>query len=113
VVNADKRLMHLAIENLIGNAWKFTSKKPKASIELGSLEKNGEIIYFIRDDGVGFDMKFSEKIFEPFIRTHSDKEFSGTGIGLSIVERIIRRHGGRVWAEGEPDKGATIYFTLQ
>lgn len=113
MVNADKRLMHLAIENLLQNAWKFTSKKLKACIELGCLEKNGESIYFIRDDGIGFDMKFAEKIFEPFIRTHSDKEFSGTGIGLSIVERIIRRHGGKVWAEGSPDNGATIYFTLQ
>ncbi|MBA4385818.1 MAG: hypothetical protein C0410_13860, partial [Anaerolinea sp.] len=106
VIKGDKGLMTIAFENLLGNAWKFTSKQPLGKIEFGSTEKDGSIIYFVRDNGVGFDMKKAEKLFTPFNRLHSDKEFSGTGIGLSIVQRIIQRHGGRIWAESEPGKSA-------
>ncbi|MBA3075815.1 MAG: histidine kinase [Anaerolineae bacterium] len=112
VIKGDKGLMTIAFENLLGNAWKFTSKQPLGKIEFGSTEKDGGIIYFVRDNGVGFDMKNAEKLFAPFNRLHSDEEFSGTGIGLSIVQRIIQRHGGRVWAESEPGKGAIFNISL-
>jgi PAS domain S-box-containing protein len=111
-VNADPRLIHLALENLLRNAWKFTSKKDVARIEFGTAVKDGQIVYFIRDNGVGFDMQFAAKIFEPFKRVHAEREFGGTGVGLSIVQRVIGRHGGKIWAESEPDKGATFFFTL-
>lgn len=110
--NADPQLIHLALENLLRNAWKFTAKKETARIEFGTMTVNKQVIYFIRDNGAGFDMQFAQKIFEPFKRVHAEKEFSGTGVGLSIVKRVVERHGGRVWAEGETGKGATFYFTL-
>jgi PAS domain S-box-containing protein len=109
---ADHGLMKIALDNLIGNAWKFTSKTEKARIEFGSRENEGKPLYYIRDNGAGFDPANADKMFRPFQRLHSEKEFEGTGIGLAIVERIVRRHGGKVWAEGEPGKGATVYFTL-
>ncbi len=112
IIEADGRLMTIVLENLLGNAWKFTSKCPEARIELGLEEKEGKTVYFVRDNGAGFDMTYAHKLFGAFQRLHSAKEFDGTGIGLAIVRRIILRHGGQVWAEGEVDKGATLYFTL-
>lgn len=117
--DVDPRLIHLALENLLRNAWKFTSKKENPRIEFGTLNEarwpsGVEVpVYFIRDNGAGFDKKFAQKIFEPFKRFHAEKEFAGTGVGLSIVQRVIGRHGGKVWAEGEVGNGATFYFTLR
>jgi two-component system, sensor histidine kinase and response regulator len=111
---ADPRLIHIALENLLRNAWKFTSKTEAPLIEFGTtILQKGETVYFVRDNGVGFDMKFAMSIFEPFRRTHADKEFGGTGVGLSIVQRVIYRHGGKVWALGEVGKGASFFFTLK
>jgi len=110
---ADPRLIRIVLENLLGNAWKFTGKKPVAEIEFGSIKKNNKKIYFIRDNGAGFDMEYAEKLFAPFQRLHNVEEYPGTGIGLATVKRIIHRHGGTVWAEGLPGQGATFYFTLQ
>jgi PAS domain S-box-containing protein len=111
--NGDARLLRIVIENLIGNAWKFTSKKENACIELGSLQQgDGKLAYFVKDNGAGFDMAYADKLFGAFQRLHGAEEFSGTGIGLATVQRIIHRHGGRVWAEGKPEKGATFYFTF-
>jgi light-regulated signal transduction histidine kinase (bacteriophytochrome) len=105
-------LIQVIFENLLGNAWKFTSERKHAEIELGGLNEGGEKIYFIRDNGAGFDMTYGDKLFGAFQRLHSTEEFPGTGIGLATVRRIIHRHGGRVWAEGVVGKGATFYFTL-
>jgi signal transduction histidine kinase len=123
---ADHRLMEIVLANLLGNAWKFTSKTGNTQVEFGAMNNlhphlpAGQaglsgvgVVYYVRDNGSGFSPEFSEKMFLPFHRLHTDKEFEGTGIGLAIVERIIRRHGGRVWAEGEVGKGATVYFTLR
>ena len=110
--SVDPRLIELVLTNLLGNAWKFTSKQEKARIEFGSIVKDGETVYYVKDNGAGFDMTYADKMFWPFNRLHTDKEFEGTGIGLTIVERIIHRHGGKVWAEGEVGKGAVFYFTL-
>jgi light-regulated signal transduction histidine kinase (bacteriophytochrome) len=109
---SDPNLLQVVMENLIGNAWKFTSKHPTARIELGVREEDGKKIYFVRDDGAGFDMAYRERLFGAFQRLHGVAEFEGTGIGLATVQRIINRHGGRLWAEGEVEKGATISFTL-
>jgi light-regulated signal transduction histidine kinase (bacteriophytochrome) len=111
--NIDPNLMRIALSNLLINAWKFTSKTEKARIEFGATDQSGHYVYFVRDNGAGFAPEFAGRMFLPFERLHSDKEFGGTGIGLSIAERIIRRHGGRIWAEGEIGKGATFYFTLE
>ncbi|HUI45973.1 MAG TPA: PAS domain S-box protein [Nitrospirota bacterium] len=108
----DPNLMKIALTNLFDNAWKFTSKTENAHIEFGAVEKDAQTVYFVKDNGAGFDQAYAEKMFRPFQRLHSEKEFEGTGIGLAIVERIIRRHEGRVWAAGEVGNGATIYFTL-
>jgi PAS domain S-box-containing protein len=112
VTRGDSGLMSIALSNLIGNAWKYSSKTPNAHIEFGEMLKDGETIYYVRDNGAGFNMKFASKLFEPFKRFHSDKEFSGTGIGLAIVKRVIEKHHGKIWAESEPGKGATFHFTL-
>jgi len=112
MVNGDVNLLRIAIENLLENAWKYTSKHPKAKIEFGVTEQDGKKAYFVRDDGTGFDNKYVGKLFGPFQRLHKSDEFEGNGIGLATVQRIINRHGGRVWAEGAVEKGATFFFTL-
>ena len=111
-VNADPGLMQIVLQNLLRNAWKFTGLRQGARIEFGCAERDGATVFFIRDNGAGFDQRFADRLFQPFQRLHAVSEFPGTGIGLATVQRIIRRHGGDVWAEGEVDKGATFYFTL-
>jgi signal transduction histidine kinase len=111
-VNADPGLMQIALQNLIRNAWKFTGLRQPAKIEFGCTKRDGRTVFFVRDNGAGFDQSFADRLFKPFQRLHAVSEFPGTGIGLATVERIIRRHGGEVWAEGQVDKGATFYFTL-
>jgi signal transduction histidine kinase len=108
----DKRLIKVVLENLLGNAWKYTQKNEEAVIEFGSTVVNGEKAFFVRDNGVGFPMAQAGRLFGAFQRLHSQEEFSGHGIGLATVQRIIDRHGGKVWAHGEVGKGATFYFTL-
>lgn len=108
----DKDLLWTALNNLLRNAWKFTKNTTNPSIELGCQDKDDETVYFVRDNGAGFDMKYADRLFEPFQRLHAEKEFRGTGIGLSIVQRIIHKHKGRIWAEGKPGQGAIFYFTL-
>jgi PAS domain S-box-containing protein len=108
----DPHLLRLALENLLGNAWKFTGKQPAARVEFGMTSENGASAYFVRDNGVGFDMAYSYKLFGAFQRLHAMTEFPGTGIGLATVQRVINRHGGRVWADAALGTGATFYFTL-
>ena len=111
--NGDDQLLRIVLENLLGNAWKFTSRRAHAHIEFGvEPHPDGKTAYFVRDDGAGFDMDYAAKLFNPFERLHNEKEFPGIGIGLATVQRIIQRQGGRVWAKGEVGKGATFYFTL-
>ncbi len=111
IARADPALVGIIFDNLLGNAWKYTAQTPGAAIEFGRQEHNGETVFFVRDNGVGFDMQFVHKLFQPFQRLHG-ADFPGNGIGLAMVQRIIQRHGGTVWAEGQPGKGATFYFTL-
>lgn len=111
-VTGDPKLLEIAFENLLSNALKFTRKTTQPKIEFGKTELDSETVFYIRDNGVGFDMSYINKLFKPFERLHTESEFEGTGIGLSIVSRIITRHGGRVWAQAEVGKGATFYFTL-
>jgi len=113
IVHADEPLMIIAIDNLIGNAWKYTGKTLHARIELGSFEQDNKKVIFIRDNGVGFEMSNVDKLFIPFQRLHTEKEFAGTGIGLAMVKRIVHRHGGIIWAEGDVGQGAAFYFTLE
>lgn len=108
----DPRLLRIVLENLLGNAWKFTSKTTAARIEFSSRNDGRERVFFIRDNGAGFEMQYAGKLFAPFQRLHRVAEFPGTGIGLATVQRIIHRHGGRVWAEAKTDLGATFFFTL-
>jgi len=112
VAQGDPQILPAALKNLVGNAWKYTSKASHPRIEVGSLLREGEKVFFVRDNGAGFDMQDAELIFKPFYRHHEAKEFPGLGIGLATVQRIIQRHGGRVWAEGKPGEGAAFYFTL-
>jgi signal transduction histidine kinase len=111
-VRADRELLKIALTNLLDNAWKYTGKSDAARIEFGARAQDGETVYFVKDNGVGFDPRYADKLFGAFQRLHAPGEFPGSGIGLATVARIVHRHGGRVWAEGVPDHGATFYFTL-
>ncbi len=111
-VLADPKLTHILLSNLVSNAVKFTSKVERPRIECGTLHQNGETVFYVRDNGVGFDMRYASKLFGPFQRMHSKDEFEGSGIGLATAHRIIRRHGGNIWAESAPGKGTTFYFTF-
>ena len=111
-VKADPQLMRTAIEQLLGNSWKFTAKKESATIEFGEKREGDNTVYYVRDDGAGFDLRFAQRLFGPFQRMHREEEFPGLGIGLATVQRIVHRHGGRIWAEAEIGKGATFCFTL-
>ncbi|OFW20828.1 MAG: hypothetical protein A3H97_13115 [Acidobacteria bacterium RIFCSPLOWO2_02_FULL_65_29] len=112
IADADGRLVRVALENLIGNAWKFTGKANRPRVQFARESTLEGPTYVVRDNGAGFDMTYGDKLFRPFQRLHSPSEFPGTGIGLATVQRIVNRHGGRVWAEGEPGRGAAIYFTV-
>jgi light-regulated signal transduction histidine kinase (bacteriophytochrome) len=114
VVRADPGLLKIALENLLHNALKYSSKKETALIQVGVLDQpsSERRVYFVRDNGAGFDMAYADKLFTPFQRLHGPREFPGTGIGLTIVQRIITRHGGHIWPEAAVNQGATFYFTL-
>ncbi len=112
IIDGDRHMLEIALTNLIDNAWKFTGKTKNARIEFGTILKEGKKVFFIRDNGAGFDMSYVNKLFGTFQRLHTNDEFTGTGIGLATVQRIINRHGGKIWAEGEVGKGATFYFTF-
>jgi signal transduction histidine kinase len=111
-VFADEGLMQVVLENLIGNAWKYTSKLESALIQFGSSDENGETVFFVRDNGAGFNPRYADRLFRPFQRLHSQSEFVGTGVGLATAYRIITRHGGKIWARGDIDKGAAFFFTV-
>ena len=113
VATGDPHLVRAVLENLLGNAWKFTARQPEARIELGARKGGPPPVFFVRDNGVGFDMAYASKLFGAFQRLHGMTEFAGTGIGLATVQRIVHRHGGRVWAEAEPGQGGVFFFTLQ
>ncbi|HXV22342.1 MAG TPA: ATP-binding protein [Desulfuromonadales bacterium] len=108
----DSQLLKVALKNLIENALKYTRTVSQPQIELGMINQQGKQVFFVRDNGVGFDMKDADKLFKPFQRLHNPKEFPGTGIGLATVQRIIQRHGGEIWAKGDPGKGAVFFFSL-
>jgi light-regulated signal transduction histidine kinase (bacteriophytochrome) len=112
VVEGDPGLLRAMLENVVGNAWKFTARCEQAAIEIGACERDGQRAFFVRDNGVGFEPEKAGRLFQPFQRLHTHAEFEGTGVGLATVHRIVTRHGGRVWAEGSKGNGATIYFTL-
>jgi len=109
---ADARLLQLALDNLLGNAWKFTGTRSDARIQFGKITQDGKTAFFVRDNGAGFDMAYADKLFQPFQRLHTESEFEGTGIGLATVHRVVSRHGGRIWAESAVGGGATFFFTL-
>lgn|GEM_PF-1075114 len=111
-VQADATLLRAAIDNLLGNAWKYTGKRDHAQIEFGQTQEGDSVVFYVRDNGAGFDMKYADRLFGAFQRMHKESEFEGTGVGLATVQRIIRRHGGRIWADAEVDGGATFFFTL-
>jgi len=110
--DADPSLLRLILRELLANAWKFTSRHETARVDVGALDVDGERAFFVRDDGAGFDMRYAERLFGVFQRLHTPKQFEGDGVGLATVQRLVRRHGGRVWAEAEVNEGATFYFTL-
>jgi signal transduction histidine kinase/ABC-type amino acid transport substrate-binding protein len=111
-VNGDPKLLRVALENLLGNAWKYSSRVEHASIEFGTVAEDGNTAYYIRDNGVGFDMRYAEKLFHPFQRLHNSQDYEGTGVGLATVQRVVQRHGGRIWASSRPGEGSCFYFTL-
>jgi two-component system sensor kinase len=110
--HGDRSLMRQVFVNLLSNATKYSRLKEQAVIEIGGRPENGNNIYYVKDNGAGFDMKYANKLFGVFQRLHGPEEFEGTGVGLAVVQRIIHRHGGRVWAEGKVNEGATVFFTL-
>jgi light-regulated signal transduction histidine kinase (bacteriophytochrome) len=112
VVDADERLMKIILENLLGNAWKFTKRAARARIEVSANEGDGETVFRVRDNGAGFDMAYADRLFRSFQRLHREADFPGTGIGLATVQRIIDRHGGRIWGEGAVDAGASFHFSV-
>lgn len=101
------------MENLLGNAWKYSRRRDPAHIEVGGTARDGAPAFFVRDDGAGFEPAYADRLFQPFQRLHSDREFEGTGVGLATVFRIVTRHGGRIWADSAVDRGATFTFTLE
>jgi len=109
---ADGRLVRILLDNLVGNAWKFTAKVAEPEIAIGATNHCGETVFFVRDNGAGFDMTYVDRLFTPFQRLHTDREYAGTGIGLATARRVVERHGGRIWAQSEPGAGATFFFTL-
>jgi signal transduction histidine kinase len=111
-VEADRRLLRIVLENLLGNSWKYTSRRPDAEIEFGCESHDGHAVFYVRDNGAGFDPKSADRLFQPFQRLHSLAEFPGSGVGLATVQRIIARHGGEIWATSKPSEGATFYFTV-
>jgi signal transduction histidine kinase len=112
-VRGDAGLLQVALENLLSNAWKYTSRTPEARIELGMApQPDGSSAFFVRDNGAGFDMKYAHRLFAPFQRLHSERDFTGTGVGLATVQRIIHKHGGRIWPQAAPNQGATFFFTI-
>jgi light-regulated signal transduction histidine kinase (bacteriophytochrome) len=113
VVEGDPDLMRMVVENLLANAWKFTSRRVAAHIELGSSQlADGELAFFVRDNGAGFDSRYASKLYKPFNRLHTQAEFPGMGIGLALTQRVVHRHGGKIWAQAQVDRGATFYFTV-
>jgi signal transduction histidine kinase len=112
-VTGDPTLLRLVLENLLGNAWKYTSRRPKAHVSIARESIEGRRVFTVRDDGAGFDMRAAERLFGLFQRLHGASDFPGTGVGLASVRRIVQRHGGEVWAEGEPGRGAAFFFTLR
>jgi light-regulated signal transduction histidine kinase (bacteriophytochrome) len=111
-IQADERLLRVAVDNLLQNAWKFTGKTKRPKIEIGANFSSPEHTFFIRDNGAGFDLAYASRLFGVFQRLHTTSEFPGTGVGLATVQRIINRHGGRIWADSKVDQGTTFYFTL-
>jgi signal transduction histidine kinase len=111
-VEGDRRLLRIVLENLLGNAWKYTSRRPEADVEFGCERRSGLTVFYVRDNGAGFDASAADRLFQPFQRLHSASEFPGSGVGLATVQRIIARHGGEVWAASSPGEGATFFFTL-
>ncbi len=112
IARGDPRLVRVLLENLLGNAWKYTGRHPTAHIAFGRSGDGGEVVYYVRDDGAGFDLAYADKLFRPFQRLHTVEEFEGAGVGLATAQRVVRRHGGRIWADSAPEKGATFFFTL-
>ena len=112
VTQGDPGMLRILLENLLGNAWKFTAKRSEAEIEFGLAEIAGERVYSIRDNGAGFNMEYANKLFKPFQRLHKVNEFQGTGVGLAMIMRVVEKHGGRTWAEGRANEGSTFYFTV-
>ncbi len=113
VARGDPQMLRILLENLLGNAFKYSANKERARIEFGTAEEGGNQVFYVRDNGAGFDMTYADKLFNPFQRLHTESEFPGTGIGLATAQRIVRRHGGDIWAEGKIEEGATFYFTLR
>jgi signal transduction histidine kinase len=112
IARGDPRLLRVLLENLIGNAWKYTGRQTHARIAFGITGQDGEQVYYVRDDGCGFDLAYADKLFRPFQRLHTVEEYEGAGVGLATAQRVVRRHGGRIWADSSPGRGATFYFTL-